>query len=65
MTTRTCVACGQVDSDPRHTTVLNENDAADFHYDCHARMGCELCASQIEGAEGLTGDALRAHLLGE
>lgn len=60
--TRNCVACGQVDDHPRHILINSDYEDVPFHLDCHSRMGCSVCSAQLEGADGLTGDALRAHL---
>lgn len=61
---RNCIGCGQVDDHPRHVIVLGDGSDAPWHMDCHARSepGCEVCASQISGANGATGDALRQYL---
>jgi hypothetical protein len=62
--THGCVICGQLDTDPRHS--LNTGEVVlYYHFDCHAAADppCELCASQLVGAAGVTGAALRAHLM--
>jgi hypothetical protein len=63
--TRPCIGCGQVDDHPRHVVATPDGNAAPWHMDCHARSanGCEVCAAQIAGAGGATGEALREHLL--
>jgi hypothetical protein len=66
---RTCVGCGQTDDHPKHIIVsasslgAAETESA-FHMDCHTRVTppCDVCASQIQGAHGAQGDALRSHL---
>lgn len=57
---RICIACKQTDDHPRH---IDGETGALWHMDCHVLVtGCEVCASQIEGADGAIGDALRLHL---
>lgn len=60
---RSCIACGQDDDHPRHVTATPAGSVP-VHMDCHAAMGCEVCAQQIGGADGAQGDELRTHLLG-
>lgn len=62
---RTCVLCRQTDDHPRHDEILQlapELVVASFHLDCHALMDppCESCAAQTAGADGATGDDMRA-----
>lgn len=63
---RFCIGCAQTDDHPRHVVVvLSEQGQVEvpWHMDCHAALtGCPTCTEQTEGAEGLRGDALRAHL---
>jgi hypothetical protein len=63
--THSCVLCGQLDTDPRHSVNTGEV-VLYYHFDCHAQDNppCELCASAIVGANGVTGEALREHLMG-
>lgn len=58
---RGCVACGQFDDHPRHVTATPAGPVA-VHMDCHAAMGCEVCAATVSTAEELKGDELRAHI---
>jgi hypothetical protein len=62
---RNCLACGQVDTDPRHVITLPDHSEVGYHMDCHARMNppCEACVAQTETAQGVTGDAFREHLI--
>jgi hypothetical protein len=65
---RNCIACGQVDDHPRHVIQVDPNSTIAFHMDCHARSGCEVCASQLQACEATTdnpvvGDELRARLV--
>lgn len=60
---RTCVACTAQDDHPRHDVILQlapEYVEVSWHLDCHAIAGCESCAAQTAGADGATGDAMRA-----
>lgn len=63
---RKCLGCGQEDDHPRHGLILQiapELLVAEMHLDCCAQIrGCESCAEQTAGAEGKTGDDLRAHI---
>lgn len=66
---RSCPACTVVDESPRHCVVrsLVPYEDADFHYGCHARMGCPLCLSVVQSAQAAVvdhtdGEALTAHL---
>jgi hypothetical protein len=66
---RFCPGCQQSDESPRHVVVhsLAPYEDADFHYGCHARMGCPLCLSIIAsasnaGVDHTDGEALTAHL---
>ena len=61
---RPCVVCGLIDTDPKHVVYLGDRADAS-HYDCHAAADppCEVCAGQLVGAAGVTGAALRAHLM--
>lgn len=64
---RKCLACGQEDDHPRHGLILQvapELIVAEMHLDCCAQVrGCESCAAQVAGADGKTGDAMRAHIV--
>lgn len=65
---RTCVICKQTDDHPRHDEIVQlapELVVASFHLDCHALLDppCESCAAQVAGADGVTGDAMRAHIV--
>lgn len=63
---RVCLGCGQTDDHPRHVIALQDGSDVPWHMDCHAlATGCDVCKSQIAGAEGVTGDELRTHLTGE
>jgi len=60
---RTCIGCTQADDHPRHVIALPDGSEVTWHMDCHQlATGCEVCTSQIAGAEGKTGDDLRLHL---
>lgn len=64
---RTCVGCKQTDDHPRHDEIIQiqpELQVASWHMDCCALVkGCETCAAQTAGADGLTGDDLRNHII--
>jgi hypothetical protein len=60
---RTCLGCQQTDDHPRHVIALQDGSEVGWHMDCHATTGCESCRAQNEGAEQLTGDAFRAHVV--
>lgn len=64
MIARTCLGCGVHDTDPKDLVRVDaEGTLVAWHMDCHAAVaGCEVCARQIKGADGATGEALRAHL---
>lgn len=55
---RFCVDCRQADDHPRHLAI-----DGDHHMDCHAAKGCGVCAVSVRGAEGVTGDAFREHVV--
>jgi len=61
---RTCLACGLTDDHPKHVVAIPPDMAeVPWHMDCHLSVtGCTVCAQQIEGAHGLTGDDLRKHI---
>lgn len=63
---RTCMACGQTDDHPRHSLIIRlqpELVEEEMHKDCCVReRGCRQCWSEISGADGKTGDELRAHI---
>jgi len=59
---RTCIGCGQSDTDPRHVIALPGDVEVTWHLDCHKIAGCASCADQLGDTEGLTGGDLRAHL---
>lgn len=62
---RSCVVCGQVDDHPR--CVVDDGTGADllYHKDCHRNaFGDMPCHAVLNaGGDGLTGDALRAHII--
>jgi hypothetical protein len=64
--TRTCDVCDQTDDHPRHEMVVNmiTGEGASRHMDCCASSGCNVCAKQIAGADGLKGQQLRDHIVG-
>lgn len=60
MKQRLCIGCGQADDHPRHVIQGQQP----WHMDCHAAAtGCATCTRQLDGAQGVTGDELRTHLL--
>lgn len=66
---RRCPACAVVDESPRHSVVsdLATMASADFHYGCHAKLGCPLCLSVVtsadaNGVDHTDGAALMQHL---
>lgn len=63
---RTCLACGQEDNHPHHGVVLQihpELIVASMHLDCCAQVrNCDSCRAQTAGANGKTGDEMRAHI---
>jgi hypothetical protein len=60
---RVCIGCTQSDDHPRHVVGLPDGSDVYWHMDCHAlATGCEVCAAQISGADGVIGDELRVHL---
>lgn len=63
---RTCIGCTKTDDHPRHVIDLGGGESVTWHMDCHViATGCpDVCAPQIQGADGLTGDELRGHLTG-
>ena len=61
--TRTCIGCTQTDTHPRHDVIVQlapELVEVSWHLDCHAIAGCESCAASTAGANGATGDDMRA-----
>ena len=66
MDLRGCTDCAQYDADPKHILVLPDETEVHHHLDCGARRSppCELCAPQLVGWDGTTGDGLRQHILG-
>lgn len=61
---RLCPICGQTDDHPRHVIALPDGVDVARHMDCCAMVtGCEVCTAQIAGASGVTGEALRTHLV--
>lgn len=61
---RTCLGCAQTDSDPRHVIWVPGDVEVNWHMDCHRiATGCETCTEQTAGAEGLTGEELREHII--
>ncbi|WP_409186505.1 hypothetical protein F9C11_20640 [Amycolatopsis sp. VS8301801F10] len=63
MVDRTCPGCAIHDDHPRHQAVTKAGDIAAWHTDCHALAGCPVCAIARDGAETLTGDEYREHLV--
>lgn len=61
---RPCHACGAYDDHPRHVHAGGPSGDQLMHLDCCAAAGCPggTCPPQIKGANGATGDKLRAHL---
>lgn len=59
----TCIGCTQHDDHPKHVIDLGGGDEVRWHFDCHViATGCpDVCAPARIGADGLTGDAFRAH----
>lgn len=65
---RECGLCGGQDDHPRHLAANAQGESplsADHHLDCGRESGCDDCAAKTEGAEGLTGADLLAHLVKE
>lgn len=60
LTESKCVACNNVDTDPKHHTFRNGTWVS-HHFDCH-RPDCATCTSMTTGVEHLRGAELRAHL---
>jgi hypothetical protein len=58
---RGCIACGKEDDHPRHVTATPAGSVP-VHMDCHAAMGCEVCAATVSTAKKLKGDDLREHI---
>lgn len=64
--TRTCIGCAQTDDHPRHVIALPDGSEVTWHFDCHRiAAGCPSCTAQTAGAEMLTGETLREHLLSQ
>jgi len=66
---RLCPGCQQSDESPRHSVVTSLADmtSADFHYVCHAKLGCPLCLAVVDSAEACgfdptNGAALTLHI---
>jgi hypothetical protein len=62
---RTCNACGQSDTDPKHQFVLDaDHNSVFYHLDCHATGDppCPICVLQLSEAGGAKGQKLREHL---
>lgn len=60
---RSCLGCGGEDDHPRHLVDVGDpNVDVAWHLDCHARAGCDSCAGQVAGADGVTGADMLAHL---
>ena len=67
LVTSTCLGCGQTDDHPKHVVVITaDHVSVAWHMQCHAASsaGCDVCTEQTANAAGLTGDALRNHLIG-
>jgi hypothetical protein len=45
---RVCIACGKTDKAPRDQVALADGNVANYHFDCHAMMGCEVCKSVLD-----------------
>lgn len=60
-----CAICGQIDDHPKHGFVLNAATGEETrrHMDCCAPLGCPICAKQIAGSNGATGQDLRDHIV--
>jgi hypothetical protein len=58
---RGCIACVQYDDHPRHVIATSAGPLP-VHMDCHAAMGCEVCAATVSTADDLKGDDLRHHI---
>jgi hypothetical protein len=66
LVTSTCIGCGASDDHPKHVLVIDDtHNSVAWHMDCHTRAAvpCEVCAHQIADAAGVTGSALRDHLV--
>lgn len=64
--TRTCIGCTKTDTDPRHDVIVQlapDYQEVSWHLDCHAIAGCADCAARTAGANGATGDAMRAVII--
>jgi hypothetical protein len=59
-----CAVCNQHDDHPKHVFVLDVTTGEEVrrHMDCCAPVGCNHCATALNGAGGKKGDALRKHL---
>lgn len=62
---RTCIGCAAVDDHPKHEIDLGGGVSTYWHFDCHViATGCpDVCAPARQGADGLTGDEFRAHIV--
>ncbi len=51
-TVKTCTGCGEVSDAPTHTVLgvdlAGGQTVEDWHYGCHAPLGCEVCAALLE-----------------
>jgi hypothetical protein len=45
---RICIACGKTDRAPRDQVALADGNVAYYHFDCHAMMGCQVCADVLD-----------------
>lgn len=52
--TRNCTGCGQVDDHPRHAIYTGDPATpwTEWHKDCHANSGCEVCKEELEAIQG-------------
>lgn len=67
----TCIGCGQTDDHPKHIDERGGGIEVRWHMDCHViSLGsggepghCDICTPRRVGADGLTGDTFRTHIL--
>lgn len=65
---RACIGCGQRDNHPKMLTGALDAPPIYWHHDCYViaeQPGWEEIRDVIAGAEGVTGHALRLHLMGD
>jgi hypothetical protein len=64
-----CVGCGQTDDHPRHSIFTGDPSTpwVDWHKDCHANTGCEVCKTELNALpgyeSGVIGDEFRSLLV--